>query len=166
VPDWKVAHKEPLRILHASFADYLKDPARSGEFYVGNDKDVDDVVGSRLLTICNECSGNDIDTGMYAVLVFIPDIDVVSTSASVEAAWHRNCLKWDENSSKAITKFHQNLFQDIVSRFRWITLFVLEQPAESPVYAELRNLHMIKLSYYFNTADPRLFVGDLMVKCS
>jgi hypothetical protein len=77
VPDWKVAHKEKLTIFHASFADFLKDRGRSGEFYVGNDKDIDDVVGSRLLAIWNECSGNDIDTGMYGVLVFIPDIDIV-----------------------------------------------------------------------------------------
>jgi hypothetical protein len=79
VPDWEVAHKEKLAIFHASFADYLKDPTRSGEFYVGNDYDIDDVVGSRFLAIWNECSGNDIDTGMCGVLLFISDIDVVST---------------------------------------------------------------------------------------
>jgi hypothetical protein len=71
VPDLKGAHKEPLRILHASFADYLKNPARSGKFYAGNDRDLNEDMGSRLLAIWNECSGDDIGTSMYDVLAFI-----------------------------------------------------------------------------------------------
>jgi hypothetical protein len=64
VPDWKVAHKEPLTILHASFIDYLRDTDRSGEFYVGSDEDVDIDFASRLFTIWDECSVGSIDTGM------------------------------------------------------------------------------------------------------
>jgi hypothetical protein len=67
LPDWKVAHKEPLHILHALFADYLKDPGRSEEFYVGIDKDIDSVVACKLLAAWNECSGTNIDTGMYSI---------------------------------------------------------------------------------------------------
>jgi hypothetical protein len=166
VPDRKVAHKEPLAILHASFADYLRDPSRSGEFYIGADKDVDEGVGLRILAIWKECSGDDIGAGMYGVLVFISDTDVVSTSASVEATWQRYCLKLDDKPSRAITKFHGNLFRDLISSFSWITIFLFEPVADSPIYAELCKLHMTKLSYYFDANTLWLFVANLMVKYS
>jgi hypothetical protein len=76
VPDWKVAHKEKLTILHASFADYLRDPSRSGQFYLGSDEGVDDDVGSCLLTLWNKCSEGDVGTGMRGVSVFITNADV------------------------------------------------------------------------------------------
>jgi hypothetical protein len=95
--------------------------------------------------------------------VFIPDIDVASTSASVEAAWHQYCLKWDDKPSKTMTKFHGNLFRGVVSFSHFIDLCL---SSESLVYEELRKLHMIKLSYYFDAADLRWFVAELMVKYS
>jgi hypothetical protein len=70
----------------------------------------------------------------------------------------------DDKPSRAITKFHGNLFQDVVSAFRRVTVSVLEQPAESPVYAELRQVHMIKPTYYFDAEDMSLFVASAMVK--
>jgi hypothetical protein len=76
VPDWKVAHKEKLTILHASFADYLRNPTRSREFYLGSDEVVDDDVGSCLLTIWNKCNGGDTGTGMGGVSVFTTNADV------------------------------------------------------------------------------------------
>jgi hypothetical protein len=82
VPDWKVAHKETLGFLHGSFADYLKDCNRSGEFYLGSDEDVDDDVGSSLLEVWNQCSEDDMDTGMYGVLVFVVNINVIDFDVS------------------------------------------------------------------------------------
>jgi hypothetical protein len=71
----------------------------------------------------------------------------------MEAAWYRYCTTGDDKPSKVITKFHRNLSGDVVSCFRQITEFALEQPAEPLIYSELRKLHMIKLSYYFNAED-------------
>jgi hypothetical protein len=82
VPDWKVAHKEALGFLHGSFSDYLKDSNRSREFYLGSDEDVDDDVGLSLLEIWNQCSEDDIDTGMYGVLVFVANINVIDFDVS------------------------------------------------------------------------------------
>jgi len=66
VPDWKDAHKETLTVLHASFADFLKDRDRSGNYYVGSATDVKDEVASLVFNIWNECSRG---TGMYNPLV-------------------------------------------------------------------------------------------------
>jgi hypothetical protein len=71
VPDWKVAHKEKLAVLHASFADYLKDSKRSREFYLGSDEGVEDDVGSCLLTIWNDCNGGDMGTGTCGVSRYV-----------------------------------------------------------------------------------------------
>jgi hypothetical protein len=71
VPDWNVAHKQPLGFLHGSFADYLKDSNRSGEFYIGSDQDVDDDIASSLLEIWNQCSEDDVGTGEPSVLVVV-----------------------------------------------------------------------------------------------
>jgi hypothetical protein len=65
IPDWETAHKERLMILHASFADYLKEPNRSGNFHVGNPEAIEEGVELNLLEIWNECSGDDITTSMY-----------------------------------------------------------------------------------------------------
>jgi hypothetical protein len=70
IPDWKNAHKERLTFLHASFADYLKDPGRSGDFHVDDPEDVGDAIAIRLLDICNKCSGDDVTTGMYHLLLY------------------------------------------------------------------------------------------------
>jgi hypothetical protein len=61
VPDWKVAHKKNLTLLHASFADYLKDPSRSGDLHVGTAKDIENDVALRVLDIWNIFIG---ETGM------------------------------------------------------------------------------------------------------
>jgi hypothetical protein len=63
IPDWKFAHKENLVFLHASFADYLTDPRRSQDFYVGGIENVEDDAILSFLNIWNECSGDDIAAG-------------------------------------------------------------------------------------------------------
>ncbi|XP_006457043.1 hypothetical protein AGABI2DRAFT_212297 [Agaricus bisporus var. bisporus H97] len=80
IPDWQVAHKEELIFLHTSFSDYLKDPSRSGEFYVGNVKDIENDAALSLLTIWNKCSGDDIATCMYGFFMFILSIDAIAFS--------------------------------------------------------------------------------------
>jgi hypothetical protein len=79
VPDWKVAHKKPLTVLHASFTDFLKDPSRSGEFYIGSDEEIDEDIEECLLTLWNRYSGNGMGTGTRGDLVFVANVDLVST---------------------------------------------------------------------------------------
>jgi len=62
IPDWKVAHKEKLTFLHASFSDYLEDPNRSGDFHVGTLESVQDGAVLNLIEIWKKCSGDDIAT--------------------------------------------------------------------------------------------------------
>jgi hypothetical protein len=165
VPDWRVAHKEKLAILHASFADYLKDPSRSGEFYLGSDDDVDDDVRSCLLTIWNKCSEGDMGTGTCGVSVFIANVDVLSTLVSVEAAWHQCCSKWDDRSpSRAITRFYANLFPDVVFCISSMIQYRFKRHADSRIYAQLYDVNMIKLSYYMDGGDVAGVVDALVVK--
>lgn len=63
--DWKAAHKGQLTFLHASFADYLKDSSRSGNFYVGSVGDVEEDVALSSLGVWIKCTGDDIATSMY-----------------------------------------------------------------------------------------------------
>jgi hypothetical protein len=79
IPDWKTAHKERLMILHASFADYLKDRSRSGNFHVGNPGEGLEL---KLLEIWNKCSGDDIAAGMYDLFIFVTSADVIGFSIS------------------------------------------------------------------------------------
>lgn len=44
IPPWDKAHKKTLTFLHASFADYLMDSQRSGEFYIAVDGVENDVL--------------------------------------------------------------------------------------------------------------------------
>jgi hypothetical protein len=44
IPPWNEAHVDELTFLHASFADYLMDSERSGEFYIDIDGVEDDVL--------------------------------------------------------------------------------------------------------------------------
>ncbi|XP_006457602.1 hypothetical protein AGABI2DRAFT_123454 [Agaricus bisporus var. bisporus H97] len=145
VPDWNVAHEVTLGILHASFADYLKDPSRSGDFHVNN-KDAKDDMLFRLLEVWNICSGDNIPT------------------ASVESMWHRYCLKLgDKTPSRTIAKFHTDLFYDVVYCLRTSMSFIMRAPVESPIlYPQLRKVHMIKLCYYFNGYDLRTFADTLV----
>jgi hypothetical protein len=69
VPAWKVAHMERPVFFRASFTHYLKDSHRSGEFYVGSDKDADDDIVVSLLEVWDKCSGADIGKGMYSIFV-------------------------------------------------------------------------------------------------
>ncbi|EKM76077.1 hypothetical protein AGABI1DRAFT_109006 [Agaricus bisporus var. burnettii JB137-S8] len=145
VPGWKVAHKEKLTILHASFADYLKDSSRSGEFHVGDKHAKEDMLCS-LLGVWNMCSGDNINT------------------ASVESTWHRYCLKLDDKTlSRAITKFHATLFYDMVFCLRQWIWVLMRLPTEAPTLrAQLHQVHMIKLCYYFDAYNLRDFVDALV----
>jgi hypothetical protein len=75
IPHWKSAHKEKLTFLHASFADYLRNPNRSGNFYVGSYEDIMEIVELALLEIWSKCGGDNIPTCTCRLLIFIPDID-------------------------------------------------------------------------------------------
>jgi hypothetical protein len=52
----------------------MKDSRRSGEFYVGCDREADDDVGLSLLEIWNGYSGDDIGTGAYDMPVFVKNL--------------------------------------------------------------------------------------------
>jgi hypothetical protein len=55
IPDWKVAHKENLTFLHASFADYLKDSRSSADYYVRDVSDIEGVVALNLVELWKSC---------------------------------------------------------------------------------------------------------------
>ncbi|KAF7761252.1 hypothetical protein Agabi119p4_10661 [Agaricus bisporus var. burnettii] len=145
LPDWKVAHKARLMFLHASFADYLRDSSRSGNFYVGSVADVEADVMLSLLEIWNKCSGDDIAT------------------TSVESTWHQYCSKLDGKSPpRAIAKFHSKLFHDSIYCLGPLAYRVLEHPTESRTYSQLRQVHMRKLCYFFKADDLLDFVHQVM----
>ncbi|KAF7761311.1 hypothetical protein Agabi119p4_10720 [Agaricus bisporus var. burnettii] len=131
ISDWKAAHKNPLTFLHASFSDYLKDSKRSRDFYVGSEEDVKEEVWLRLLEIWNKCCGDDIAT------------------SSVELTWHQYCSELtDQSSSRAIEKFHTNLFHHTIIALAKLVLEISCSPMESPTHTYLRKLHMRKLCYF------------------
>ncbi|XP_006456992.1 hypothetical protein AGABI2DRAFT_122865 [Agaricus bisporus var. bisporus H97] len=132
ISDWKVAHKKMLTFLHASFSDYLRDSKRSRDFYVGSEEDVKEEVWLRLLEIWKKCCGDDIAT------------------SSVELAWHQYCSELtDQSSSRAIEKFHTNLFRDAIYGLVRAMQGISQYPKESPAYTSLRKLHMRKFYYIF-----------------
>ncbi|KAF7761228.1 hypothetical protein Agabi119p4_10637 [Agaricus bisporus var. burnettii] len=139
ISDWKVAHKKPLTFLHASFSDYLKDSKRSGDFYVGSEEDIKEEVWFRLFEIWNKCCGDDI------------------AASSVELAWHQYCSDLtDQSSSRAIEKFHTNLFSDTIHGLIKAIHDISLNSKESPAYTSLRKLDMRKFYYLMNAADVAL----------
>ncbi|XP_006457014.1 hypothetical protein AGABI2DRAFT_146675 [Agaricus bisporus var. bisporus H97] len=141
--DWKAAHKGQLTFLHASFADYLKDSSRSGNFYVGSVGDVEEDVALSSLGVWIKCTGDDI--------------------ATIKSTWHRNCSKSDDKPpSRAIAKFHANLFRNLVSFSKLMACHMLEKPGTSPAYVQLHKLPASKLCYFFNAFDLAEFVYNLM----
>ncbi|KAF7761227.1 hypothetical protein Agabi119p4_10636 [Agaricus bisporus var. burnettii] len=139
ISDWKVADKKPLTFLHASFSDYLKDSKRSGDFYVGSEEDIKEEVWFRLFEIWNKCCGDDIAT------------------SSVELAWHQYCSELtDQSSSRAIEKFHTNLFRDTIHGLIKAIHDISLNSKGSPAYTSLRKLDMRKFYYLMNAADVGL----------
>ncbi|KAF7761266.1 hypothetical protein Agabi119p4_10675 [Agaricus bisporus var. burnettii] len=139
ISDWKAAHKNPLTFLHASFSDYLKDSKRSRDFYVGSEEDVKEEVWLRLLEIWNKCCGDDIAT------------------SSVELTWHQYCSELTgQSSSRAIEKFHTNLFRDTIHGLIRAMHDISLNSKESPAYTSLRKLDMRKFYYLMNAADVAL----------
>lgn len=154
-----MAHKENLTFLHASFADYLKDSSRSGEFYVGYIRDVERVVAANFVEFLNKCSGDDIVPGMCDVLLLILNNDVILDPALVESTWHQYCSKvGDERPSSAVAKFHATLFNDIiysVSKFP----HQIWNPADADLYElPLLEVHLAKLCYHLSLYDLTEFV--------
>ncbi|XP_006457012.1 hypothetical protein AGABI2DRAFT_122886 [Agaricus bisporus var. bisporus H97] len=145
ISDWKVAHKKPLTFLHASFADYLKESSRSGDFHVGSEEDVKKEVILKLLEIWNKCCGDDIAT------------------SSVEPAWQRYCSELtDKSSSRAIGNFHTNLLYDTIFNLTGAVYDISCNPMESPAYISLRNLHIRKLCYLLKAEHADHFVFSMM----
>ncbi|XP_006459638.1 hypothetical protein AGABI2DRAFT_116600 [Agaricus bisporus var. bisporus H97] len=143
IPDWKVAHKQPLTFLHASFSDYLKDSSRSGDFYIGVEENAKENVGLRLLEIWSECSGDDI------------------SMVSVKPTWHQYCSKLDDKSpSKGINRFYTNLFHGTV-KYLARAIFDFLQVPMAPSYALLKKMHMRKLCYVFKAVDVVCFVNGV-----
>ncbi|KAF7761313.1 hypothetical protein Agabi119p4_10722 [Agaricus bisporus var. burnettii] len=139
ISDWKVAHKKPLTFLHASFSDYLKDSKRSRDFCVGSEEDIKEEVWFRLFEIWNKCCGDDI------------------AASSVELAWHQYCSELtDQSSSRAIEKFHTNLFRDTIHGLIWAIHDISLNSKESPASTSLRKLRMRKFYYLMNAADVGL----------
>ncbi|KAF7761250.1 hypothetical protein Agabi119p4_10659 [Agaricus bisporus var. burnettii] len=141
LPDWKDAHKKPLTFYHASFADYLKESSRSGDFYVGSAEDIEKEVIFRLLEIWNKCCGDDIST------------------VSVEAMWYQYCSDLtDKSPSRGIKEFYTNLFHNTVFHLGGTVSDILCEPMESLAYASLRKVHLRKLCYFMKAADVQPFV--------
>jgi hypothetical protein len=63
--DAKAAHKKRLEFLHMSFSEYLQDPRRSGQFYLGKAEDIKHDIALCVLQIWNKWSGV---SGMYNFL--------------------------------------------------------------------------------------------------
>jgi hypothetical protein len=69
IPPREEAHKKPLTFLHASFADYLTDPQRSGKFYIDVDGMEDDVLLG-YLNLWYKYSGANSGMFEYVIIVF------------------------------------------------------------------------------------------------
>ncbi|EKM77157.1 hypothetical protein AGABI1DRAFT_130574 [Agaricus bisporus var. burnettii JB137-S8] len=140
IPDWKVAHKEPLTFLHASFSDFLKDSSRSGEFHIGSEEGIREDVELRLLETWSKCNGDDI--------------------RRIEAIWHQSCSKLDDKSppSSDIKEFYTSLFDDTMFHLGGMMPNILCKPMGSPAYASLRKVHMRKLCYFFKSEELTDFV--------
>ncbi|EKM77160.1 hypothetical protein AGABI1DRAFT_130577 [Agaricus bisporus var. burnettii JB137-S8] len=145
IPDWKVAHKKPLTFFHASFADYLKESSRSGDFHVGSEEDVKKEMILRLLEIWHKCSGDDI------------------AISSVESTWRQYCSELDDKSpSWGIKGFYTSLFHNTMSHLTQTVSDILYEPMESPAVTSLRKVHMRKLCYFSKMEDVRGTVLSMM----
>jgi hypothetical protein len=84
---------------------------------------------------------------------------------SVESSWRRYYSKFDDRPpSRAITKFYANLFSDVVLCLSSMMQYMLKSRTESPVYAQLYKVHMIKLSYYLHVEEMAPLVDAFVVK--
>jgi hypothetical protein len=154
IPDWKVAHKENLTFLHASFADYLKDSRRSVDYYVGDVSDIDRVVASNLVQLWKSCSRDDIAPGTCRVFVLILNVDVILFSALVKSTWLQYCSTLDgEKPSSAVAKFHADIFHDTVSSLSRFPRLVKLRPTFGLYERLLSNVHMTKLCYHLSPND-------------
>jgi hypothetical protein len=165
LPEWKVAHKSNFVLLHASFADYLSDSARSGRFYVGNKEDALEDMSMNVLATLKKCSRDVNGTGAYGIPAFVAYVDIVSAFAPVETVWHKYCSQLDdERPSRDITQYHAYALRDIASFFATEMPRMSTRGVESSVYVQLLDIHMIRLSYYFDEQGVLGLVRDLMVK--
>ncbi|EKM77454.1 hypothetical protein AGABI1DRAFT_107996 [Agaricus bisporus var. burnettii JB137-S8] len=143
IPDWKVAHKDRLTFLHASFSDYLKDSKRSGAFHVGNKEDAQQEVISSFLEVWNKCSGDD------------------TSAASVELVWQQHCSKLNHKSmSWKAEKFHTILFHDTIFDIATIVPRLLLAPMSPPVYESLQKVHMrgfVNFASGFRDLPPNIY---------
>jgi hypothetical protein len=161
IPDWKVAHKENLTFLHASFADYLKDSSRSADFYVGEISDIERVVASNLVELWKSCS-DDIAPGTCGVLVLILNVDVIFFSALVESTWLQYCSALGGGKpSSAVAKLHADLFHDTVSSVSMFPRRILaNRPSSMADLYELPLLevHMVRLCYHLSPLELTRFI--------
>jgi hypothetical protein len=59
-------------------------------------------------------------------------------------------------------KYYANLFRRAVRSFVLMISIILQKPADSLVYQQLRKLRIAKLCYYINPYDLRRFVYHLL----
>ncbi|XP_006458931.1 hypothetical protein AGABI2DRAFT_177064 [Agaricus bisporus var. bisporus H97] len=146
IPEWKVAHKAVVAFHHASFSDFLEDPSRSGNFYIGTQSDTSSAILMRLLEVWNKCSEDE------------------TSVASVKAMWYLYCSKSQEQTpSRAIKAFYTDLFHDIIPLLTRVVMDNLQEPEGFPfVYESLRKVRMRMLCYFFEGWDVNHFVNDLM----
>jgi hypothetical protein len=160
IPDWKVAHKKNLTFLHASFSDYLKDSRRSGHFYVGDSDDIEGVVASKLVELWKKCSGDDIAPGVYSILIYILNGDVILVLALIESTWLQYCSNvGGEKPSWAVAKFHAALLLEILCSIAKFPRRIWDTRLLADHYAQpLLEVHMAKLCYHLLPEDLVHFV--------
>ncbi|XP_006457016.1 hypothetical protein AGABI2DRAFT_181402 [Agaricus bisporus var. bisporus H97] len=145
IPNWKVAHTQRLAFHHASLADHLRDSSRSGDFHVGQVEDVEEDMTLRLLELWSKCSGHGI------------------ALSSIKSTWRQYCSTLDDKSpSRVIKRFHEILFHYMTCQLCLLTCRTLQNPVESPIYSQLRKVHMRKLCHVFVSVDLLAFVNHLM----
>jgi hypothetical protein len=107
-----------------------------------------------LLALWKKCNGDDIAPGMYGVLIFITNVDVILVSELVETTWLQYCSSLDHKTpSSAVAKFHSTIFHDIVNSvarfpcipysYRRVEIYELRNLYE----LLLLHVHMAKLFY-------------------
>ncbi|EKM77945.1 hypothetical protein AGABI1DRAFT_129734 [Agaricus bisporus var. burnettii JB137-S8] len=146
IPEWKVAHKAVVAFHHASFSDFLGDPRRSGNFYIGTHSDTSSAIQMRVLEVWNKCSEDE------------------TSVASVKAMWYLYCSKSQEQTlSRAIKAFYTDLFHDTIHLLRFVVTDTLQEPERFPfVYESLQKVRMRMLCYLFEVWDVKHFVCGFM----
>jgi hypothetical protein len=162
IPPWEEAHKNLLTFLHASFADYLMDSTRSGEFHINIDGVEDDVL-LFYLNMWHSYLGENPGTFDH-VVVFLEKCLCSFPAPGVNPVYeHDNGTQ--QIAQEDIDAFNKGIFEDVVKSlmFQMIERH-LPYPEVSPALQQkhleclnsLRNVNMISLcnSKYLTDKEP------------